>query len=74
LLTFTAVAVNRSMAPLGADNFYATVTDGFYNDSAFFRVVPGFVVQFGISGSKAEVRCPFPHSLSCSFSSRERRT
>lgn len=48
------VAVNRSLAPLGADNFFACVNDGFYNDSAFFRVVPGFVVQFGISGSKLE--------------------
>ncbi len=48
------VAVNRSLAPIGADNFYACVKDGFYNDSAFFRVVPGFVVQFGISGSKVE--------------------
>ena len=48
------VAVNRSLAPIGADNFYACVQDGFYNDSAFFRVVPGFVVQFGISGSKVE--------------------
>ncbi len=48
------VAVNRSLAPIGADNFYACVQDGFYNNSAFFRVVPGFVVQFGISGSKDE--------------------
>lgn len=48
------VAVKRSEAPLGADNFFACVQDGFYNESAFFRVVPGFVVQFGIAGSKAE--------------------
>merc|ERR1711935_62872 len=38
----------------GADRFYALVTDGFFNNSAFFRVVPSFVVQFGISGSAAE--------------------
>ena len=43
--------VNRSLAPLGADRFYALVRDGFYNQSAFFRVVPDFVLQFGISGS-----------------------
>lgn len=48
------VAVNRSLAPIGADNFYACINDGFYNNSAFFRVVPNFVVQFGISGSKEE--------------------
>ncbi|KAJ1449813.1 peptidyl-prolyl cis-trans isomerase cyclophilin type [Pelagophyceae sp. CCMP2097] len=48
------VAVDRDLAPLGADRLYATVSAGFYNDSAFFRVVPGFVTQFGISGSAAE--------------------
>jgi len=33
------VRVNSSWAPLGADRFYAAVNAGFYNDSAFFRVV-----------------------------------
>ena len=42
--------VTRSLAPLGADRFYALVQDGFYNESALFRVLPGFVLQFGISG------------------------
>jgi len=48
------VTVTRKDAPLGADRFYALVNAGFYNDSAFFRVVPNFVVQYGISGSAAE--------------------
>jgi cyclophilin family peptidyl-prolyl cis-trans isomerase len=48
------IDVNRSLAPLGADRFHATVVDGFYNESAFFRVVPGFVVQWGISGDHAK--------------------
>ena len=43
--------VTRSLAPLGADRFYALVKDGFYQDSAIFRVVPKFVLQFGISGN-----------------------
>lgn len=56
------VVVTRSWAPLGADRFYAAVRDGFYNHSAFFRIVPanstgchltcGGIVQFGISGNK----------------------
>ncbi|MDE3025884.1 MAG: peptidylprolyl isomerase, partial [Acidobacteriota bacterium] len=36
--------------PRGADRFYNLVKAGFYNGNEFFRVVEGFVVQFGISG------------------------
>lgn len=42
--------LNREWAPLGADQFYTAVKSGFYNDCRFFRVVPGFMVQFGING------------------------
>lgn len=48
------IFVNRSWAPLGADRFYSLVKDGFFNQAAFFRVVPDFVVQFGISASPKE--------------------
>jgi peptidyl-prolyl cis-trans isomerase A (cyclophilin A) len=44
------VAVTRDTAPLGADRFYNLVRMGFYNDVAFFRVIDGFMVQFGING------------------------
>jgi cyclophilin family peptidyl-prolyl cis-trans isomerase len=43
------VQVTRGWAPLGADRFYNLVKHGFYEDAAFFRVIPGFVVQFGLS-------------------------
>lgn len=44
------VQVTRAWAPLGADRFYNLVKHGFFTNATFFRVVPGFVVQFGISG------------------------
>jgi peptidyl-prolyl cis-trans isomerase A (cyclophilin A) len=47
------VEVTRAMSPLGADRFYNLVKYGFYNGAGFFRVVPGFVVQFGLSPTPA---------------------
>lgn len=41
--------VNRSWAPRGADRFYNLVKNGFFTNAAFFRVLPRFVAQFGIS-------------------------
>ena len=45
------VEATRTWAPLGVDRFYNLVKLGFYTDIAFFRVVPDFVVQFGIHGN-----------------------
>jgi peptidyl-prolyl cis-trans isomerase A (cyclophilin A) len=45
------IEVQRDWAPNGADRFYNLVKNGFYDDTAFFRVVEGFMVQFGISGN-----------------------
>jgi len=47
------VAVDRSWSPNGADRLHELVESGFYNDVAFFRVLEGFVAQFGISGDPA---------------------
>jgi len=47
------VQVTRAWSPLGADRFYNLVKNGFYNGAAFFRIVPGFVVQFGLSPDPA---------------------
>jgi peptidyl-prolyl cis-trans isomerase A (cyclophilin A) len=47
------VEVTRSWAPNGADRFYNLVKNGYYDGVRFFRVVPNFVVQFGIQGRPA---------------------
>ena len=47
------VEVTRAWAPNGADRFYNLVKNGFYNDTRFFRVISGFMVQFGIHGDPA---------------------
>ncbi len=44
------IEVHRDWAPLGADRFYNLVKLGYFNDVAFFRVIKGFMVQFGIHG------------------------
>lgn len=44
------IEVHREWAPLGADQFHYLVRQGFYDGSRFFRVVRGFVVQFGVNG------------------------
>jgi peptidyl-prolyl cis-trans isomerase A (cyclophilin A) len=43
------VSTHRTWAPLGAARFYNLVKAHFYDDVRFFRVLPNFVVQFGIS-------------------------
>src|SRR5688572_32452618 len=47
------VQVNRAWAPRGADRFYRLVSEGYFNDVRFFRVLPGFMAQFGMSGDPA---------------------
>jgi peptidyl-prolyl cis-trans isomerase A (cyclophilin A) len=47
------VEVNRDDAPVGADRFYNLVKTKFFDGTRFFRVVPNFVVQWGIAAEPA---------------------
>jgi peptidyl-prolyl cis-trans isomerase A (cyclophilin A) len=47
------IEVTRDWAPHGADRFYNLVKHGFYDECRFFRVIEGFMVQFGIHGDPA---------------------
>ncbi|HEV2348585.1 MAG TPA: peptidylprolyl isomerase [Terriglobia bacterium] len=47
------VEVTRAWAPLGADRFYNLVKYGYFTDASFFRVLPKFMVQFGINAKPA---------------------
>jgi len=44
------IQIERPWAPVGADRFFHLIKNGFYDGARFFRVLPGFVVQFGIAG------------------------
>ena len=44
------VQVHRDWAPKGADRFYNLVKNGYFDGTRFFRVLPNFMVQFGING------------------------
>jgi peptidyl-prolyl cis-trans isomerase A (cyclophilin A) len=50
------IEVTRAWAPLGADRFYNLVKGGVFDGARFFRVLPGFVVQFGIPGDPEAAR------------------
>lgn len=43
------IQVHRAWAPLGADRFYNLVRGGFYDDARVYRVVEGFMAQFGLN-------------------------
>ena len=47
------VEVHRDWAPNGADRFYNLVKNGFYDETRFYRVIPGFMVQWGMNGNPA---------------------
>jgi peptidyl-prolyl cis-trans isomerase A (cyclophilin A) len=57
------ITVHRAWAPLGADRFYNLVKNGFFDETRFFRVVPNFMVQFGINGDPAIASAWMPARL-----------
>ncbi|MEM6332957.1 MAG: peptidylprolyl isomerase [Planctomycetota bacterium] len=58
------IELYRAWAPKGVDRFYNLASAGYFNDAAFFRIVPDFIVQFGIhadpevAGTWREARFP----------------
>ena len=48
--------VHREWSPNGVDRFYNLVKVGFYEDVAFFRVIQGFMAQFGLHGDPRVTR------------------
>jgi peptidyl-prolyl cis-trans isomerase A (cyclophilin A) len=43
------IEITRAWAPAGVDRFYNLARAGYYDDSRFFRVIYGYVAQFGIA-------------------------
>jgi peptidyl-prolyl cis-trans isomerase A (cyclophilin A) len=50
------IEVTRDLAPRGADHFYNLVKAKYFDGARFFRVVPGFVVQWGIAANPATTK------------------
>ena len=47
------IEVHRDWAPIGADRFYNLVKSGYFDGVKIFRVMPGFMAQFGMHGDPA---------------------
>ncbi len=48
------VAAHRSWSPLGVDRFHFLLRHGYYDGTRFFRVIPGFVAQWGLAADPAQ--------------------
>jgi peptidyl-prolyl cis-trans isomerase A (cyclophilin A) len=45
------IEVERRLAPIGAQHFYELIKAKYYDGARFYRVVPGFVVQWGAAAN-----------------------
>lgn len=45
------IRVHRAWSPKGADRFFTMIKRGYFQHVAFFRVVSGFMAQFGMHGN-----------------------
>jgi peptidyl-prolyl cis-trans isomerase A (cyclophilin A) len=50
------IEVTRADAPLGADRFYNLVKAKYFDGARFFRVIPGFMAQFGLAADPALIK------------------
>jgi peptidyl-prolyl cis-trans isomerase A (cyclophilin A) len=55
--------ITKAWAPHGADRFYNLVRSGFFTDVAFYRVIDGFMAQFGVSPDPAVTRAWTGHDI-----------
>jgi len=51
--SFTAT-LDRALSPNGVDRFVELVKDGHFTDMLFYRVLPGFLIQFGVAADPAQ--------------------
>jgi len=57
------IAVHRDWAPRGAERMYQLVRAGYFDGARFFRVLPGFIAQFGLPGDPGRARTPLAATI-----------